>query len=147
MSKVSYKTQYPTNQTVEREWLVVDAEGEKVGRLASRIAAVLRGKHKPSYSYHVDTGDYVIVLNADKIRFTGDKMAQKKYITYSGYIDGQKSRTAEEMMAKFPERVLENAVKGMLPKSRLGRKMFNKLFVYAGSEHPHQAQQPKEFKI
>lgn len=147
MSKVSYKTQYPTNQTVEREWLVVDAEGEKVGRLASRIAAVLRGKHKPSYSDHVDTGDYVIVLNADKIRFTGDKMAQKKYITYSGYIDGQKSRTAAEMMAKFPERILENAVKGMLPKSRLGRKMFNKLFVYAGSEHPHQAQQPKEFKI
>src|SRR5699024_10775936 len=138
---------YPTNQTVEREWLVVDAEGEKVGRLASRIAAVLRGKHKPSYSDHVDAGDYVIVINADKIRFTGDKMAQKKYITYSGYIDGQKSRTAAEMMDKFPERILEKAVRGMLPKSRLGRKMFNKLFVYAGSDHPHQAQQPKEFKI
>jgi len=147
MSKISYKTKYPTNQTVEREWLVVDAEGEKVGRLASRIAAVLRGKHKPSYSDHVDAGDYVIVINADKIRFTGDKMAQKKYITYSGYIDGQKSRTAAEMMDKFPERILEKAVRGMLPKSRLGRKMFNKLFVYAGSDHPHQAQQPKEFKI
>jgi len=147
MSKLSYKTKYPTNQTVEREWLVIDAEGEKVGRLSSRISTVLQGKHKPSYSKHVDTGDNVIVINADKIRFTGDKLAQKKYITYSGYIDGQKSRTAAEMMQKFPERVLENAVRGMLPKSRLGRKMFKKLFVYAGADHPHQAQQPKEFKF
>ncbi len=147
MSKFSYKTEYPTNETVQREWYVVDAEGEKVGRLASKIAAVLRGKHKPSYSFHVDAGDHVIVLNADKVRFTGQKLAQKTYLTYSGYTGGQKSRTAEEMLTKFPERVLENAVRGMLPKTKLGRQMFRKLFVYTGSSHPHQAQQPKEFKF
>ena len=147
MSKISYKTEYPTNETVQREWLVVDAEGEKVGRLASRIAHVLRGKHKPTFSSHVDAGDYVIVVNADKVRFTGNKLAQKTYLTYSGYTGGQKSRTAEQMMAKFPARVLENAVKGMLPKTKLGRQMFKKLFIYTGSSHPHQAQQPKEFKF
>ena len=147
MRKISYKTEYPTNETVQREWFVVDAEGEKVGRLASRIAHVLRGKHKPTFSPHVDAGDYVIVINADKVRFTGNKLAQKTYLTYSGYTGGQKSRTAEHMMTKFPERVLENAVKGMLPKTKLGRQMFKKLFVYSGSAHPHQAQQPKEFKF
>lgn len=147
MSKLSYKTEYPTNETVQRDWYVVDAEGEKVGRIASKIAAVLRGKHKPSYSLHVDAGDHVIVLNADKVRFSGHKLAQKTYLTYSGYTGGQKSRTAEEMLAKFPERVLENAVRGMLPKTKLGRQMFKKLFVYTGSSHPHQAQQPKEFKF
>lgn len=146
MSKISYKTQYPTNQTIQREWLVIDAEGEKVGRLASRIAAVLRGKHKPTYSPHVDAGDNVIVLNVDKIRFTGNKLGDKVYLSYSGYTNGQKSRSAAEMMVKFPGRILEKAVRGMLPKSKLGRKMFTKLFVYTGSEHPHQAQQPKEFK-
>ena len=147
MSKISYKTEYPTNETVQREWFVVDAEGEKVGRLASRIAHVLRGKHKPTFSPHVDAGDHVVVINADKVRFTGDKLAQKTYLTYSGYTGGQKSRTAEHMRTKFPERVLENAVKGMLPKTKLGRQMFKKLFVYTGSAHPHQAQQPKEFKF
>ncbi|MBY5959707.1 50S ribosomal protein L13 [Membranicola marinus] len=147
MSKISYKTQYPTNETVEREWFVVDADGEKVGRIASKIASVLRGKHKPTYSPHVDAGDHVIVINADKVRFTGHKMEQKTYLTFSGYTGGQKSRNAAELMAKFPDRVLENAVRGMLPKTKLGRQMFKKLFIYTGSTHPHQAQQPKEFKF
>lgn len=147
MSKISYKTEYPTSKTVNPEWFIVDAEGEAVGRLASRIANVLRGKHKPTYSPHVDAGDYVIVLNAEKVRFTGNKWSQKEYQTYSGYTDGQKRKTAAEMRDKFPERILEKAVRGMLPKSRLGRQMIKKLFIYTGSEHPHQAQQPKEFKF
>lgn len=147
MSKVSYKTQYPTNETIQREWFVVDAEGETVGRLATKIAMVLRGKHKPTYSPHMDAGDYVIVLNADKVRFTGSKWAQKEYITYSGYTGGQKRRPAQEMLTKFPERILESAVKGMLPKTKLGRKMYKKLFVYAGSEHGHSAQKPQAFKF
>ena len=147
MSKISYKTEYPTNETVQREWFVVDAEGEKVGRLASRIAHVLRGKHKPTFSPHVDAGDHVVVINADKVRFTGNKLARSEEHTSETPVSGQKSRTAEHMMTKFPERVLENAVKGMLPKTKLGRQMFKKLFVYTGSAHPHQAQQPKEFKF
>lgn len=146
MSKISYKTQYPTNETVQREWFVIDANGEKVGRIASRIASVLRGKHKPTYSPHVDAGDNVIVINAEKVRFTGQKIDQKTYLTFSGHTGGQKSRTAAELMARFPDRVLENAVRGMLPKTKLGRQMFRKLFIYTGSSHPHQAQQPKEFK-
>ncbi len=147
MSKISYKTEYPTNETVQREWLVVDVDGEKVGRIASKIAAVLRGKHKPTFSPHVDAGDNVIVINAEKVRFTGHKLQQKTYLTFSGYTGGQKSRTAAELMTKFPDRVLENAVRGMLPKTKLGRQMFKKLFIYTGSKHPHQAQQPKEFKF
>ncbi len=147
MSKISYKTQYPTNETVQREWFVIDADGEKVGRIASRIASVLRGKHKPTYSPHVDAGDNVIVINSKKVRFSGQKIEQKIYLTYSGYTGGQKSRTAADLMTKFPDRVLENAVRGMLPKTKLGRQMFKKLFIYTGSSHPHQAQQPKEFKF
>jgi len=125
----------------------VDAEGEIVGRLASKIATVLRGKHKPSYTPHVDTGDYVIIINADKVRFTGDKWAQKEYISYSLYPGGQKRVKAKEMLAKKPRAVIEKAVKGMLPKNRLGRAMFRKLFVYEGSEHPHAAQKAEEFKF
>jgi large subunit ribosomal protein L13 len=147
MSKISYKTQYPTNETIQREWFVIDAEGEKVGRIASRIASVLRGKHKPTFSPHVDAGDNVVVINAKKVRFTGQKIDQKIYLTYSGYTGGQKSRTAADLMSKFPDRVLENAVRGMLPKTKLGRQMFKKLFIYTGESHPHQAQQPKEFKF
>ncbi|WP_236979396.1 50S ribosomal protein L13 [Membranihabitans maritimus] len=147
MSKISYKTQYPTNETIDRDWYIIDVEGETVGRVASKIAAVLRGKHKPSYSTHMDAGDYVIVVNADKVRFTGNKWNDKEYITYSGYTDGQKRRPAQEMLNKFPGRIIENAVKGMLPKTKLGRKMFKKLFVYVGADHPHSAQKPKEFKF
>jgi len=144
---LSYKTISANAQTVDQKWFVVDAEGENVGRLASRIATVLRGKHKPSYTPHVDTGDYVIVLNADKVKFTGNKLADKVYLTYSGYPGGQKSRTAKEMMDKKPLKVMENAIRGMLPKTKLGRAMIKKLFLYEGAEHPHAAQKPTELKF
>lgn len=143
MDTLSYRTQSAKKETVERKWYVVDAEGEVVGRLCSKIASVLRGKHKPSYTPHVDTGDCVIVINADKIRFTGSKMDQKEYITYSGYPGGQKRVVARQMLQKKPIAIIENAVKGMLPKNRLGRAMRKKLFVYEGAEHPHQAQKPE----
>jgi large subunit ribosomal protein L13 len=142
---LSYRTQSAKKEEVERKWYVIDAEGEVVGRLCSRIAHVLRGKHKPSYTPHVDTGDYVIVINADKVRFTGSKWAQKEYISYSLYPGGQKRVKAEVMLEKKPIKVVENAVKGMLPKNKLGRQMFKKLFVYDSPEHPHEAQQPEPF--
>jgi len=147
VNTLSYKTKSANKQTVEHKWFVVDAEGEIVGRLATRIANVLRGKHKPSYTPHVDTGDYVIVLNADKIRFTGKKMEDKIYQRYSGFPGGQKERTAKEMLEKKPEAIIEKAVKGMLPKNKLGRQMFKKLFVYTGAEHNHAAQKPETFKF
>jgi len=143
----SYKTVSQKKETVDRKWYIVDADGEVVGRLCSRIAHVLRGKNKPTYTPHVDTGDYVIVINADKIRFTGQKMAQKEYIRHTGYPGGQRVRTAREQMDKHPERIVEAAVRGMMPKNSLGRQMLNKLFVYAGAEHPHQAQKPEEFSF
>lgn len=132
---------------MERKWYVVDAEGEVVGRLCTKIAHVLRGKHKPSYTTHVDTGDYVIVINADKVRFTGQKFLQKEYQNYSGYPGGLKIATAKEVLAKKPILIVEHGVKGMLPKNRLGRAMFRKLFVYAGAEHPHAAQKPEPFNF
>lgn len=147
MDTLSYRTQSAKKETVERKWYVVDAEGEVVGRLCSKIASVLRGKHKPSYTPHVDTGDCVIVINADKIRFTGSKMDQKEYITYSGYPGGQKRVVARQMLQKKPIAIIENAVKGMLPKNRLGRAMRKKLFVYEGAEHPHQAQKPEPLNL
>ena len=147
MDTLSYKTVSAKKEEVERKWYVVDADGEVVGRLCSKIAHVLRGKHQPHYTPNVDCGDNVIVINADKIRFTGSKMDQKTYLTYSGYPGGQKSKTAKELMAKKPTKIVENAVKGMLPKNRLGRAMFKKLHVYAGPEHKHDAQQPEEFNF
>ncbi len=147
MDTLSYKTKSAKKEAVERKWYVIDADGETVGRLCSRIATVLRGKHKPSYTPHVDTGDFVIVLNADKVRFTGTKIDNKEYLTYSGYPGGQKSTTARNLMAKKPTAVVEIAVKGMLPKTKLGRAMFKKLFVYEGTEHPHQAQKPEPFNF
>lgn len=147
MNTLSYKTKSAKAEEVDRKWYVVDAEGEVVGRLGSKIATVLRGKHKPSYTPHVDTGDYVIVLNADKIRFTGNKMADKVYLRYSGYPGGQKATVAAELLNKKPHAILETAVRGMLPKNSLGRAMFKKLFIYTGSEHPHQAQKPEPFKF
>lgn len=147
MNTLSYKTKSAKKETVERKWFVVDAEGEVVGRLSTKIAQILRGKHKPSYTPHVDCGDYVIVINADKVRFTGSKWSQKEYITYSGYTGGQKRRTAQEMLDKKPIAIVENAVKGMLPKTKLGRAMIKKLFVYTDAEHPHSAQKPEELKI
>ncbi|HKK77693.1 MAG TPA: 50S ribosomal protein L13 [Saprospiraceae bacterium] len=145
MDTLSYKTKSQKKETVERKWFIVDAEGETVGRICSRIAAVLRGKHKPSYTPHVDCGDFVIVVNAEKIRFTGQKESQKQYLRHTGYPGGQRSKTAKQLLTERPERVVENAVRGMLPKNRLGRAMYKKLFVYAGAEHPHEAQQPEEF--
>ena len=147
MNTLSYKTKSAKKDEVARKWYVVDAEGEIVGRLSTKIADIIRGKHKASFTPHVDTGDYVIVLNADKVRFTGQKWAQKEYITYSGYTGGQKRRTAEEMKAKRPEQIIRAAVKGMLPKNKLANQMINKLFIYTGSEHPHAAQKPEELKV
>ncbi len=128
---------------IERKWYVVDAEGQTLGRLASGIASVLRGKNKPQFTPHVDTGDYVIVINADKIKVTGKKLNQKIYYHHSDYVGGMKETTLKEMLAKKPERVIELAVKGMLPKGPLGRSMYTKLFVYAGPEHKHAAQKPE----
>ena len=128
---------------IERKWYVVDAEGCTLGRLASGVASVLRGKNKPQFTPHVDTGDYVIVVNAEKINVTGKKMNQKIYYNHSDYVGGMKETTLKEMMAKKPEKVVELAVKGMLPKGPLGREMYTKLFVYAGPEHKHAAQKPE----
>ena len=128
---------------IERKWYVVDADGCTLGRLASGVASVLRGKNKPQFTPHVDTGDYVIVVNADKIKVTGKKMDQKIYYNHSDYVGGMKETTLKEMMAKKPEKVVELAVKGMLPKGPLGRQMYTKLFVYAGPEHKHAAQKPE----
>ncbi|MGI6360526.1 MAG: 50S ribosomal protein L13 [Acholeplasmatales bacterium] len=136
------QTQMLSAHNIERKWYVVDASGKTLGRLATQVASVLKGKHNPFYTPHVDCGDYVIVVNADKIVLTGNKWDDKLYYRHSGYPGGLKTRTAKEVMAKFPTRMVERAVKGMLPKTTLGSAMYRKLFVYAGSEHPHQAQQP-----
>ena len=147
MNTLSYKTISINKETVQRTWYVVDAEGETVGRLASKIATVLRGKHKPTYTPHFDAGDYVIVLNADKVRFTGTKLDDKEYQRYTGYPGGLRRRTAREMLDKRPEMVLELAIKGMLPKTKLGKAMVKKLFLYTGATHPHVAQKPEPFKF
>jgi large subunit ribosomal protein L13 len=147
MNTLSYKTKSANKETVEQKWFVVDAEGKTVGRLCTQIAHILRGKHKPSYTPHVDCGDYIIVLNAEKVKFTGNKMNAKEYQTYSGYPGGQKIATAKEVLQKHPERIVEMAVKGMLPKNRLGRAMYKKLFVYTGDVHPHAAQQPQPLTL
>lgn len=141
------KTYVTKPDDVERNWYVVDAEDETLGRLASRIATILRGKHKPVYSPSVDCGDYVIVVNAEKIAVTGRRMEQKMYYRHSGYPGGLKSLTLRQQLEQHPERVIELAVRGMLPKNKLGRKMFKKLKVYAGPEHPHQAQQPEVLEL
>jgi len=144
VNTLSYRTTNANAASVERAWLIVDATDETVGRLATRIAAVLRGKHKPSYTPHVDCGDNVIVINADKVRFSGMKETQKTYLRHSGYPGGQRSTTPAALRAKHPERILETAVRGMLPKNRLGRAMYRKLHVYPGAEHPHNAQKPAD---
>ena len=141
------KTFMATPDTVEKEWFLVNAQGVTLGRLASRIAMVLRGKHKPSYTPHEDAGDFVIVVNADKVHLTGRKLDQKMYYWYSGYPGGLKGRTARQMLARKPEEVLYRAVKGMLPKNVLGRHMLRKLKIYGKPEHPHQAQQPKPLEL
>ncbi|SDF51180.1 50S ribosomal protein L13 [Sporolituus thermophilus] len=132
---------------VQRKWYVIDAEGKTLGRLAAEVAKILRGKHKPTYTPHVDTGDHVIVVNADKVVLTGKKLTQKTYFRHSGYPGGTTFTPAGKMLAERPERVIELAVKGMLPKNRLGRQMYRKLKVYRGPEHPHAAQQPEKLEI
>lgn len=149
MNTLSYRTVSVSKEMADatRKWYVIDAENQVVGRLSSRIAAILRGKHKPSFTSHADTGDYIIILNADKVRFTGRKMEQKEYLNYSLHPGGLKVTLAAMMLEKFPERILERAVRGMLPKTKLGRAMFKKMFVYTGTEHPHAAQKPESLKF
>lgn len=141
------KTFMANNQTVERKWYVVDAQGKRVGRIATEIATILRGKHKPTFTPHVDCGDYVIVINAKEVELTGNKWMDKKYYRHSQYPGGLRETNAKTMNQTFPERIVEFAVKGMLPKGRLGRQMYKKLYVYAGNEHPHAAQKPEVLEL
>ncbi|KAA6441767.1 50S ribosomal protein L13 [Dyadobacter flavalbus] len=147
MDTLSYKTISANKNTVNKEWVVVDAQDAILGRLASEVAKIIRGKHKASYTPHVDCGDNVIIINADKIKLTGKKMTDKIYVRHTGYPGGQRFQTPRELLEKHPGRVIEKAVKGMLPKNRLGRRLFTNLFVYADAQHPHSAQQPKEIKL
>jgi large subunit ribosomal protein L13 len=147
MSKLHFTTKHANAATVQRTWWVVDGTNQTVGRMCARIAAILRGKNKAYYTPHVDTGDYIIVLNCEKIKLTGNKMDEKLYDRYSGYPGGRKEETASDLLKRRPEVLVERAVKGMLPKNRLGRQMYKKLFVYEGDQHPHTAQQPKELKF
>lgn len=142
------RTTFMANENnVERKWYVVDAEGQTLGRLATEVASILRGKNKPTYTPHVDTGDHVIIVNADKVHLTGKKLTDKMYYRHSNYPGGLKQRSAHEMRSKYPEQMLELAVKGMLPKNKLGRKMAKKLHVYRGPEHKHQAQNPEVYEL
>ena len=147
MRYLSFKTQSANEKIVKREWHVADATNQTLGRMSSRIASILRGKNKAYYTPHFDCGDYVIVINSGKVVLTGNKLQDKEYLTYSGYPGGQKAETAKEMIVRRPNLMIERAVKGMLPKNRLGRAMVKKLFVYEGAEHPHKAQTPKELKF
>ncbi len=144
MDTLSYKTISANKVTVTKEWVIVDATNATLGRLSSEIAMLLRGKRKPNYTPHVDCGDNVIVINAEKVRLTGKKMTDRVHFSHSGYPGGQRETTPEQMFNKNPTSLVEHAVRGMLPKSRLGRVLFTNLFVYAGPEHPHEAQKPKE---
>lgn len=147
MDTLSYKTISANAATVEKNWLLVDAQNEPLGRLASKVATLIRGKHKTNFTPHVDCGDNVVIINAEKIKLTGNKWDDKKYITFSGYPGGQKTATAKEVMTKKPTFMVEKAVKGMLPKNKLGRAIIKNLYVYEGSEHQQTAQQPKELKL
>jgi large subunit ribosomal protein L13 len=144
---LTYKTVSANAKTVDKQWVVIDAENQVLGRVSSLIASMLRGKHKPSFTPHVDCGDNVIVINAEKVRLTGNKMTEKEYVSYTGYPGGQRFATPKELLEKFPERVIEKAVYGMLPKTRLGNAIKSNLYVYVGAEHPHEAQKPKKVKI
>jgi large subunit ribosomal protein L13 len=147
MNTLSYKTASIRNEDVEKQWWLIDAEDVILGRLASEAAKLVRGKHKPSFTPHIDCGDQVIVINAEKVKMTGKKWDQKTYVRYTGHPGGQRTTLAKEMRAKHPIRLIEFAVKGMLPKNKLGRKIYKNLHVYAGSEHPHAGQQPKTFEV
>ena len=147
MDTQSYKTVSLKAGDINKEWVVIDATDLVLGRLASRVALILRGKNKPSFTPNLDCGDNVIILNADKVRLTGNKMTDRVYVRHTGYPGGQRFTTPKEILAKKPTELVRMAVKGMLPKTRLGDKLINNLFIYAGPEHPHQAQQPKEIKL
>ncbi len=147
MNTLSYKTISANKETVQKDWIVVDAQGEVLGRLASQVASLIRGKHKTNFTPHVDCGDNVIIINADKIRLTGAKMTDKVYTRHTGYPGGQRFTSPRLLLEKHPERIIEHAVKGMLPKNRLGRRLYTNLYVYAGGQHPHEAQQPKAVKF
>ena len=143
MNTLSYKTVSANKKTVNKQWVVVDAEGEILGRLSTKIAMIIRGKNKPEFTPNVDCGDNVIVINADKVKLTGNKFSDKQYVSYTGYSGGQRFIPPKELMEKHPTRVIEKAVRGTLPKNRLGKALFGNLHVYAGAEHPHAAQSPK----
>jgi len=147
VDSISYKTAITNKATADKQWVVVDADGKVLGRLASEIAKMIRGKHKPGYTPNVDCGDNVIVLNSDKIKLTGKKWTDKQYISHTGYPGGQRSQTPNEVKAKSSTILVERAVRGMLPKNSLGRSLFNNLYVYEGAEHKHVAQTPKEIKL
>ncbi len=147
MDTLSYKTISANKKTVVKQWLLVNADGQTLGRMASEVAKLLRGKHKPSFTPHVDCGDNVIVINAEKVHLTGNKWEDKKYIRHSGYPGGQRSRTASEVLVRRPEDIVEKAVKGMLPKNKLGAELFRNLRVYAGPDHGQEAQKPTEIKL
>ncbi len=147
MNTLSYKTVSANSATVTKEWVLVDADGQTLGRLASKVAKLIRGKYKPNFTPHVDCGDNVVIINAEKIVLTGNKMADKTYIRHTGYPGGQRSLTAQEMYDKDPTRLVEKAVKGMLPKNKLGSALFRNLYVYAGAEHSQEAQKPKSINL
>ncbi len=147
MNTLSYKTVSANKETANKQWVLIDAENKVLGRLASEAAKILRGKYKTNFTPHADAGDYVIIINAEKIKLTGNKWDQKEYIRHTGYPGGQRVTTAKQMMTKKPIAMVEKAVKGMLPKNKLGRELFRNLYVYAGSEHKHQAQKPKEINL
>jgi large subunit ribosomal protein L13 len=147
VNTLSYKTVYVNKETATKNWFVVDAEGQVLGRLASKVALVLRGKNKASFSPHVDCGDNIVIINADKVRMTGNKMEEKQYIRHTGYPGGQRTTTPDALMKKKPERIIEMAVKGMLPKNRLGNAIFKNLHVYTGPEHKHEGQKPVTLDI
>ncbi len=147
MDTLSYKTISANKATVDKQWVLVDAEGQTLGRLASKVAKILRGKYKPSYTPHVDCGDNVIIINAEKIELSGNKWNDKTYLRYTGYPGGQRFTSATELLNKHPERIIEKSVKGMLPKNRLGADLFRNLKVYTGNEHGHEAQKPKAINL
>lgn len=147
MNTLSYKTVSANKATVNKEWVIIDAEGKVLGRLATVVASMLRGKHKTNYTPHVDCGDNVVIINAEKVVLTGDKMSDKLYVRHTGYPGGQRVTTASELLKKNPVSLVEKAVKGMLPKNRLGSALYRNLYVYAGTEHPHEAQKPKTIEI
>lgn len=147
MDTLSYKTVSANKATVNKEWVIVDAEGQTPGRLATVVATMLRGKHKPEYTPHVDCGDNVIIINAEKVEFSGNKWSKKEYVRHTGYPGGQRFTTAEKMLKKNPAGIIESAVRGMLPKTRLGRALFKNMHIYTGSSHPHEAQKPRKIEL